>query len=538
MYTIKDLKNFANEKGGECLSSEYKTNETIYTWKCNNNHIFTKVWMNVKLRNSWCRECITGNGLSSMVEYAKKHNGICLSTKYKSCNTKYDFQCENGHIFSTSWSNMKLKTPEWCLQCKAITILDLKKYAESKHGKCLSDKYTLAKHKYIWSCINNHIWEATWLSVGSTNKSWCKLCNQWSFDQIQEEIIKRNGKSIELISGSGIAGKYKFECKKGHFWITSACNIINLKTWCPHCLKLTLEIAKEEAEKRGGKCLDDKYINRRVNMTWICKNQHIFTAPLGRIRNNKSWCMICSINEMRHDISLAHEIANKYGGICHSKEYVNLETPLEWECKLKHKWNARLGNVLSNNTWCIKCHMIKRRKKCIDRVYKWIDMLGGKCLTNKEDIPLETLSNMIDVKINCKKGHIFTKTFQSLIIGTWCPKCLYKSEEACREVFEKIFPFKFPKKRLKSLDYLELDGYSSELGIAFEYDGRQHSEYIPHFHRNGTKDFMEQQERDYKKEDLCIKNGIMLIRIPHTLSYDKPKDIEEFISSSLEEIGS
>lgn len=80
------------------------------------------------------------------------------------------------------------------------------------------------------------------------------------------------------------------------------------------------------------------------------------------------------------------------------------------------------------------------------------------------------------------------------------------------------------------MEYLELDGYCEELGIAFEYDGK-------HFHRNGMNDLLEQMTRDDRTNDLCKKNGISLIRIPHTYSYINLDELSSFIYSVLENLG-
>jgi len=40
-------------------------------------------------------------------------------------------------------------------------------------------------------------------------------------------------------------------------------------------------------------------------------------------------------------------------------------------------------------------------------------------------------------------------------------------------------------------------------------------------YKNAIKDFVEQQERDRIKSDLCKKNGITLIFVPYTLDYDE-----------------
>lgn len=43
---------------------------------------------------------------------------------------------------------------------------------------------------------------------------------------------------------------------------------------------------------------------------------------------------------------------------------------------------------------------------------------------------------------------------------------------------------------------MELDCYNEKLGIAVEYNGRQHYEYSPHFHHNDPMEFQEQRQRD------------------------------------------
>ena len=59
-----------------------------------------------------------------------------------------------------------------------------------------------------------------------------------------------------------------------------------------------------------------------------------------------------------------------------------------------------------------------------------------------------------------------------------------------------------------SIDFVILSG----IRLAFEADGRQHSEFVPHFH--GTRaNFARQKLNDVKKEQWCIANNIKLIRV-------------------------
>jgi hypothetical protein len=115
--------------------------------------------------------------------------------------------------------------------------------------------------------------------------------------------------------------------------------------------------------------------------------------------------------------------------------------------------------------------------------------------------------------------------------GKWCPSCRLYKEQACRLAFEEALGVKFPKARPAWLlgehgRRLELDGYSSELGVAFEYHGKQHFERVPFYFtpkaRPGRKQRMElsedqfeaQKRRDQLKRDLCVANGVRLIEVP------------------------
>ncbi len=79
---------------------------------------------------------------------------------------------------------------------------------------------------------------------------------------------------------------------------------------------------------------------------------------------------------------------------------------------------------------------------------------------------------------------------------------------------------------------LELDGFCEEIGVAFEYNGRQHYENVPFFHNNRPENLIAQQRRDSMKEELCFKHWIVLI----TIRYDDPC-LEKTLETELEALG-
>lgn len=113
----------------------------------------------------------------------------------------------------------------------------------------------------------------------------------------------------------------------------------------------------------------------------------------------------------------------------------------------------------------------------------------------------------------------------------------YKHEEECRRILEGIFNKKFPSCRPSFLKSpvtqanLELDCYNEKLKLALEYDGKQHAEYTPHFHKDDKWKFIYQVRKDDWKNMKCQEHGITLIRVPHYVQFDK---LESYIRKKLQ----
>ena len=116
-----------------------------------------------------------------------------------------------------------------------------------------------------------------------------------------------------------------------------------------------------------------------------------------------------------------------------------------------------------------------------------------------------------------------------------------RGEIICRQILERKFGKKFDKERPDFLrnpvtggdKNLELDCYNRELGLALEYNGRQHYDFVPHFHKN-KEAFMNQKYRDEMKRTKCRENGISLIEVPYTV---KENELEQFIERELYKFG-
>lgn len=97
----------------------------------------------------------------------------------------------------------------------------------------------------------------------------------------------------------------------------------------------TIEDCVLAAEKHGGRCLSKKYINCKSKLEWECSKGHRwFAIPLNVLFEN-SWCPFCSQNA-KYSIELAKSLAEERGGKCLSNKYKNVDTHMKWECEEGH----------------------------------------------------------------------------------------------------------------------------------------------------------------------------------------------------------
>lgn len=114
-----------------------------------------------------------------------------------------------------------------------------------------------------------------------------------------------------------------------------------------------------------------------------------------------------------------------------------------------------------------------------------------------------------------------------------------EGERICRNFLRTILKRPFNKSRPSILNNpitsqnLEIDCYCPELKLGVEYNGRQHYQYVPMFHKN-YEDFRNQQYRDELKRRMCSDNGITLIEVPYKV---KHKDIPKYLNDKLRLFG-
>lgn len=116
LHTIEEMQQIAKSRGGKCLSTEYKTNKIKLKWECKYGHQWEALSDSVIGQETWCPYCIGRHkNIEYLQELAAKKNGKCLATELKRVDYKVEWQCEKGHIWSASPTN--IRKGRWCPLC-------------------------------------------------------------------------------------------------------------------------------------------------------------------------------------------------------------------------------------------------------------------------------------------------------------------------------------------------------------------------------------------------------------------------------------
>jgi hypothetical protein len=173
--------------------------------------------------------------------------------------------------------------------------------------------------------------------------------------------------------------------------------------------KYTIEDAQKLAQNNGGRCLSQKYINNKFYLDWMCEKGHTWGSSFKNIKEG-SWCAECSrIKRRKYSIEDMQKLAQKYGGECLSNDYINSKSKLIWKCEKGHVFESTYYNIQKNGLCCRTCKnggswfiigrfskindyakkngifLLSEYKKSSKNTYKWFCGNCGKTLTKTFD---------------------------------------------------------------------------------------------------------------------------------------------------------
>ena len=130
--TLAGMQTIARAHGGECLSPAVGTIRTLLRWRCADGHEWEA--RPAKIRGgSWCPRCAGFVDIADMRAYAAERGGKCLSRVYTNGNTPLKWQCAAGHRLSAIWRIVRLG--RWCGLCRVYDVNSSQKLAwERREG--------------------------------------------------------------------------------------------------------------------------------------------------------------------------------------------------------------------------------------------------------------------------------------------------------------------------------------------------------------------------------------------------------------------
>ncbi|MEE9213964.1 MAG: hypothetical protein V3U54_04095 [Thermodesulfobacteriota bacterium] len=195
--SIEIMQEIAKERGGKCLSDTYVNNKTPLLWKCSEGHQWKAKPDGVKNKDTWCQKCFNKRrgksrrlNIQMMQEIAKQRGGKCLSETYVNVHTKLRWECSEGHRWEAQPAN--IKSNKWCPDCGGVvkrTIEEMRRVAEERGGKCLSNVYVNAHTKLLWKCSEGHKWSTTPHIIN--HDRWCKECSSGLGERICREFFEQ-----------------------------------------------------------------------------------------------------------------------------------------------------------------------------------------------------------------------------------------------------------------------------------------------------------------------------------------------------------
>ncbi|MEG2230350.1 MAG: hypothetical protein RRY22_06270, partial [Bacilli bacterium] len=232
----------------------------IEIWCKNENHNFYKTKFNNFKNGKRCQKCKGEKSSclqSTSIEYIKKYVEsydfkLIDSSRYKNRDSKISIECNNGHVFETTFGNFKRRDGKnKCTKCSNRDKFEynyVKSYVESYNRKLLSTEYNKNNEDLKILCLdcNNEFYNSFEVFRNSKNK--CPYCSglKISYNQIVDYM--------NSINYSLISNEYKnnrsnliIKCDKGHIFEN---NLSNIKkgSRCPYCKKT---ISKGERETKN-----------------------------------------------------------------------------------------------------------------------------------------------------------------------------------------------------------------------------------------------------------------------------------------------
>lgn len=393
-HNIGMLKELAEERGGKCLSEVYVNAHTKYLWEDEEGFQWEAKWCNI-LKGQWSpnlsnkkkSKSLAKYTISDLKQFAESKGGKCLSKEYINDKFKYTWEDKDGIIFKKSWWDVramgywspKQKSEKLKKAKTKYTIEQLKEYAEEYGGKCLSDEYIGVNSNYTWEDSDGNIFTRTWARVkkGDTLKCYNTVSN--GQQEIIDFLIEIGVDDIQ-VNDRTLISPYEIDILSRKHKIGIEYN--GLKYHNTSCKEITVDYHKnktELVESKGYKILQvyDLEWNTRKNQV-----KSFIRAAYGKC-SNRIYARNCTVSKI--DSEICRDFLHKYhilGGNTNGQGYGLYNKGLLVAVIMIGKHPNKSDNSDYLNRFCVKddyyiigglSKLVKFAKNDNKTMYTWLD---------------------------------------------------------------------------------------------------------------------------------------------------------------------
>jgi len=294
-------------KGAELLSEKYTNSKQKLHWKCQNNHEWFATWDSIRA-GKWCPYCAGNNkkNIKEMREIAAERGGKCLSSEYKNIKSHLTWECADGHVWEASPEKVLLG--RWCHYCnnsfgERICRSFFEQFFKKKFNKIRPDWLVNGQGNRmeldgycpeINLAFEHHGLQHYELTYYSKNKK--ALLKRKKDDLEKRRLCKQRG--VTLIEIPQISSQIKGSDLKKIIFKELIKHNINIYNSFVFDMKKVhqaskLEEFKELAREKKGQILSKQYINSRVKLKVKCCCGRVWSAWPDNLKKGH-WCASCS----------------------------------------------------------------------------------------------------------------------------------------------------------------------------------------------------------------------------------------------------
>lgn len=409
--TIEEMRRIADNRGGNCLSTDYVRGKDKLNWRCEAGHCWAASADSIK-QGSWCPFCATERGRQARMlgigacrESARERGGECLSTRYDGTKKPLLWSCQQGHQWTAQANSVR--NGHWCLICANekksrdntnLSIESMRELANDKGGLCHSVRYRNVYSELEWECVLGHRWRTAPSNIIAGR--WCPSCGRGLSERICRAIFAHLfsaqfpsvrpawllGESDRPLELDGYCEQYRIA-----FEYQGAQHSIPVKHYNQDGKTLP-DLQARDAWKRRV-CRDKGIVLIEIPYTVahdLLETYIRAQLDLAGQSDGLAWrprLDITGISLLADDRLAGYQnLAQQHGGACLSRVYLGQKTKLRWRCANRHEW---LGNPaqVRKGSWCPTCRVeqaaARHRIETLAKIIAYVTERGGQLLSKQ-----------------------------------------------------------------------------------------------------------------------------------------------------------